>query len=149
MISYNSDMKHKTLTLIRGLPGSGKSTLAKSMKIANDLEGNTTFHYEADQFFEDVDGNYNFDASKLHYAHQQCHQNTEKAMMGGYDVIVANTFTTMKEIRPYTTLAEKYDYNFEIIDATGNYSSIHNVPEEAIERMRNRWLPTADVYSQF
>lgn len=141
--------EHKTLILIRGLPGSGKSTLAKSMQLAANLEGNTTFHFEADQYFMDVNDTYNFDASKLHFAHQSCQHNTETAMKNGYDVIVSNTFTTMKELRPYMNLAESYDYNIEIIETTGDYGSIHNVPEETIERMRNRWIPTSEVYAQF
>ena len=141
--------KHKTLTIIRGLPGSGKSTLAKSIQLNNNLEGNTTFHFEADQYFMDANDNYNFDASKLHFAHQLCQFNTETSMKNGCDVIVSNTFTTMKEIRPYLDLVEKYDYNIEIIEATGNYGSVHNVPEETIERMRNRWVPTSEIYSNF
>ena len=47
----------KILYIVRGIPGSGKSTFAKT------LGG---IHIEADQYFVDGDGNYNFDGSKKH-----------------------------------------------------------------------------------
>jgi adenylate kinase family enzyme len=51
----------KILTLVRGLPGSGKSTFANT--ITNEFSV-----CEADKFFYDKEGNYNFDATKLRYA---------------------------------------------------------------------------------
>ena len=46
----------KELYILRGLPGSGKSTLAES------LGG---YHIEADMYFTNDDGEYNFDPSSL------------------------------------------------------------------------------------
>ena len=61
----------KELFLLRGLPGSGKSTLAKSI---------SEVHYEADMYFVDADGNYNFDATLLKDAHNWCQTITRMAM---------------------------------------------------------------------
>ena len=54
---------NNTLYIVRGIPGSGKSTLAKT------LGGK---HYEADMFFIDGEGHYNFDFTKIKDAHQWC-----------------------------------------------------------------------------
>ena len=48
------------LILIRGLPGSGKSTLARLLK--NDFGA---VHYEADQYFVNESGEYNWSATKI------------------------------------------------------------------------------------
>ena len=50
------------LLIIRGLPGSGKSTLARNIWMNTDFDD----IFEADMYFEDNLGNYNFDATKLY-----------------------------------------------------------------------------------
>lgn len=121
------------LTLIRGLPGSGKSTLAKSMVRSSDLP-----HYEADMFFM-KEGKYCFDISKLHQAHQWCLNSTKASLSAGLDVVVSNTFTTKKEMKPYVDLAAELGVQLVIIECTADFGSIHDVPEEALQRMRARW----------
>lgn len=133
------------LILIRGLPGSGKSTRAKQLL----ADGAVDAHFEADQFFTDSDGNYNFDQKKLHLAHSICFSQMQSAMALGLDVVVSNTFTTYKEIVEYFRFAELVNARVDIITMTENYGSIHNVPEEAMERMRNRWMPTEKIVDLF
>jgi predicted kinase len=118
------------LYIIRGLPGSGKSTLAKQMGI---------LHVEADMYFIQANGEYKFDATKLKQAHQYCWDWVDHYLEQGYDVVVSNTFTTRKEIKPYIDLAEKYNTEYKIIEATYNGKSIHSVPEETLEKMRKRY----------
>ena len=125
-----------TLTLIRGLPGSGKSTLAKSMLRKNFLD---TVHVEADMYFIDNTGKYVFDRTKLSEAHEWCLNYAQDAMQDGENVIVSNTFTTYAEMRPYVKLALAMDFKLEVLTCTGNYGSIHDVPQEAIDRMMDRW----------
>lgn len=131
-----------TLILVRGIPGSGKSTLARE-KIMND---DFFEHYEADMYFEDCNGNYNFDTSKLGNAHTWCQRSTEKDLNSGQSVVVSNTFTTMKELKPYMELADTYKARLIIITSVGNFGSVHNVPEEAIARMKNRWVEVEGEY---
>ena len=56
----------KKLFLVRGLPGSGKSTFAKA------LVGSDFLVCEADKFFYDKEGNYNFDATKVTKIDNRC-----------------------------------------------------------------------------
>ena len=135
----------QTLTLVRGVPEPGKSTLANSMLVYAALMYKPTKHFEADQFFEDDEGNYNFDPSQLGKAHADCRYKTENALVNGFNVIVANTFATLKEVRPYHEIAQRVGCNFEIVEATGNFKSIHGVPEEAMVRMRERYQPTEQI----
>ena len=121
------------LTIIRGLPGSGKSTLAESIKNSH------TKHVEADMFHLNEYGDYYFDRNRLKNAHAWCLLETERLMYCGNDVVVSNTFTTKKEIMPYIDLANKLVVPVQIIICSGNYKSIHNVPNEVIEAMKNRW----------
>jgi predicted kinase len=123
-----------TLYLIRGLPGSGKSTHAKQL-----LKDNPTLsHYEADMHFY-INGVYTFNPSKLHIAHQWCLNSTEKDIKEGKSVIVSNTFTQLWEMEKYIKLVKKYNTHLIVLKTIGDYKSIHNVPEEALIKMRNRW----------
>ena len=122
----------KELFLLRGLPGSGKSTLAKSI-------GGS--HMEADKYFMDM-GEYKFDPTKLKEAHAWC-QNAVKMYMSSSieKITVSNTFTQEWEMQPYYDLAEKYGYRVYslVVENVHNGKSIHNVPEESINKMRERF----------
>jgi predicted kinase len=121
----------KTLYIIRGLPGSGKSTWAR-----------TQLHikpFEADDFFM-IDGVYRYQADMVPRAHEFCQRRCEAAMRRGQEVIaVANTFTRKWEYSRYLELAEKYDYEVVVHTCKGQYKNIHNVPDDAIAKMRERF----------
>lgn len=127
------------LIILRGLPGSGKTSFAKYM-FSNNV-------FEADQYFYDENGNYNFDATKLHAAHMDCQNRVEKLMQMssttqyGSEIVVSNTSTTEKELKPYYDLAEKYDYKVVslIVENRHGSKSVHSVPDEKLEQMRNRF----------
>ena len=123
----------KELILIRGLPGSGKSTLAK------DLRRDTDVIMEADTYFLDEEGNYNFNKDGLYAAHNWCQRQTEMYLQLGCRVIVANTFTTLKELKPYFQLAKEFGIVPIVYHCQNDFGSIHDVPEETIERMKTRW----------
>ena len=122
----------RTLYLIRGLPGSGKTTLAKRL---------TDQVFEADQFFEQPDGTYQFDRESIGRAHASCQWNTETAMFAKVPIIaVSNTFTQHWEMQPYIDLATLHGYTVQEITMSGPLRpNVHNVPDEAIARMRDRW----------
>ena len=127
----------KILYLLRGLPGSGKSSVAKSLM--NAQKG----HVEADMFFMDNEGNYDFDASKLGEAHKWCQKQTDVYMQPyGYNtVIVSNTFTQEWEMKPYYELAEKYGFTVFSLIVENRHDGVneHNVPEETLVKMENRF----------
>lgn len=129
------------LILIRGVPGSGKSTLAEWLCRGYRDQGNDCFITEADQYFiNPVKNNeYEFDASKLGEAHASCLKRTRIGLGYNSVVIVANTFTTKKELKPYFDLAKLFDIEVQVILCQGNFTSIHNVPEETIKKMKARF----------
>lgn len=126
----------RCLYLIRGIPGSGKSTFAKEL-VPDFLV------CEADKFFI-KDNEYQFNPSKLGEAHIWCQKIVETYMKDGElypKIAVSNTFTTERELQPYFDLAEKYDYVvFSVIveNRHGN-ESVHNVSDETINKMINRF----------
>jgi len=123
----------KIIYLVRGIPGSGKSTFAKQL---------TSNVFEADHYFYDNDGNYNFIASEIKEAHKECQQFVGYAMESNTPKIaVSNTFTQEWELQPYYELAIKYGYYVTSIIVENRHVGVneHNVPEEKIEQMRNRF----------
>ena len=122
------------LLIVRGLPGSGKSTLAKKLVSVNP----GSVHIEADMFFTGKDG-YKFDPSKIKEAHEWCFNTTKIFLSNGVDVVVSNTFTQRWEVQKYTDVADELGITYGIIVATGDFGSVHNVPQETIDKMRQRW----------
>jgi predicted kinase len=119
------------------LPGSGKSTLAKQ------LIGDKDYcHKEADMYFIDTKGNYKFDFSLIKEAHAWCQSDVEFLMKYEHTVVVSNTFTQEWEMQPYYELAEKYGYLVFSIIVENRHGgvNVHNVPEEALERMEGRFV---------
>jgi predicted kinase len=127
-----------TLYLIRGLPGSGKSTYAKSLGC---------LHVEADMFFM-RDGIYDFRLSSLKEAHAWCLMTTRMAIENGMDVAVSNTFTQLWEMKPYRDLAKAYATPCHIVECTGNYESVHNVPQHVIDKMKEHWEEIWPLYAE-
>jgi predicted kinase len=127
----------KILYIARGLPSSGKSTFAKTL-------GGT--HFEADMFFM-VDGEYKFDHTKLKEAHEWCRNGVNTAMILNTTanlndvIVVSNTFTQEWEMKPYFDMAETYGYKVFSIVIENRHGGVngHNVPEETITKMRERF----------
>jgi predicted kinase len=131
----------KILTLVRGLPGSGKSTFANTIT-------NKYSVCEADKFFYDKEGNYNFDGSKLRQAHEWCREQVEIRMKDNEanpqyypEIVVSNTFTQEWEMEAYYKLAEQYGYKVFSIIVENRHGGVneHGVPAEKLEQMRNRF----------
>lgn len=134
----------KELFLLRGVPGSGKSTLANSI-------GGTWV--EADHYFLNENGDYEFDGSKLKDAHKWCQDTVEETMTwdehpeinyisaGVSKIVVSNTFTQEWEMQPYFDLAEKYGYRVYSLIVENRHSGVnqHGVPEEKLVQMKNRF----------
>ena len=126
----------QTLTIIRGLPGSGKSTMA--LKLLGVLPESTVWA-EADHYFTDAAGGYAFDTNYLRDAHATCFGRIADALDTGRSAIVSNTFSTIRELRPYFDIAFNRGIVPDVVSCFDNFGSIHDVPKEVIERMRSRF----------
>lgn len=123
----------KVLYIVRGIPGSGKSTFAKQL---------TSNVFEADQYFLDINGNYNFDFTKIKDAHKDCQDNVKSAMQSSISKIaVSNTFTQEWEMKVYFDLAKEFGYKVFTIIVENRHggTNVHNVPEDKVESMKNRF----------
>lgn len=121
------------LVLIRGIPGSGKSTMAETLCYNPDWK-----HLEADMYFM-RDGVYQFDAAKLGAAHAWCQSETRAALQLYSGVVVTNTFTTVKELRPYFELAWESGIVPTVLVAQNTFDNVHNVPAEKLAQMQARF----------
>ena len=123
----------RILYIIRGLPGAGKTTLAHMLtphRVA-----------EADQFFTNSLGEYNYSQKRLSDAHAYCAEKVLTLMRDGSDgdISVANTFSRHWEYIRYVEMADNSAYTPVIITVKGPWKSIHNVPDEVIRKMAARW----------
>ena len=133
----------KILYIVRGIPGSGKSTFAKKL-VEHDF-----LVCEADKYFVDKEtGEYNFDFSKIKEAHKFCQDLVETYMKDSLvndqfyrEIAVSNTFTQEWEMEHYMELAKKYGYTVFtlVVENRHGGKNIHNVPEEIIEKMKQRF----------
>lgn len=129
------------LLLIRGLPGSGKSTLAKSLK--------DFYHLETDMFWME-DGEYKFDYNRLAEAHEWCLDRTEYYLTEGCSPVVSNTFTVKRNMRPYFELAREFGIVPTVIHCQNNFGNIHNVPEDALNRMAKQFeYDISELFDEF
>ncbi len=125
------------LVIIRGLPGSGKSTYAKAQFPHHK-------HFEADMFFV-RDGKYRFDFTKLNEAHDWCVGETARALYNGHDVVVTNTFIQTWEFDSYMSAVSDIEFDtgaeisIRVVEMKTQYQNIHGVPEDKLQKMRNRW----------
>jgi len=120
------------LTLIRGLPGSGKSTLAKTLNAV---------HLEADMYFINKQGEYQFDPKRLKEAHLWCQQQCKYHLSRGENVVIANTFVKHWEMQAYRKLAKLFNAILIIKVCTGNYENTHGVDLLSINKMKKNWQP--------
>lgn len=129
------DEQKPTLYLIRGVSGAGKSTLAAQMSAYMHIP-----FIESDMHF--YTGNtYLFNPSELHVAHQWCQGAAYGQISKGKSVIVSNTSTTENEVKVYQDIALQFGANFVsiIVENRNCTESVHNVPEEVLQRQRSRF----------
>jgi broad-specificity NMP kinase len=125
----------KEAVILKGIPGCGKSTVAKM------IAGETGSVHEADSFFYDDEGNYNFDFKLLGKAHMQCLANFTKDIEAGVPrVIQSNTNTSLKAYKDYMKVAKDNGYKVTVMVVENHHGgeNIHGVPQEALERMETQ-----------
>lgn len=129
----------KNLYLIRGLPGSGKTTLAESLVKRSRM-------IAADDFFTAKDGTYHFDRARIGKAHEWCQEVVRQWMLlHVVPIAVHNTFSQRWEALPYFQMAKENGYSVVVIECQNNFGSVHGVPQDAIDRMRDRWESYAEL----
>ena len=128
----------KDLILVRGVPGAGKSSIAEIINLNPD-----TYIIATDDYFNDRDGNYNFDGSKLIENHAKCRDAVEFAMNDDYYkvIIVHNTFTEKWEMDNYFIIAEEYGWTVHtiVVENRHDSKSIHDVPDHSINAQKERF----------
>jgi hypothetical protein len=97
-------------------------------------------HLEADQFFT-KNNEYNFNPEHIATAHRWCQNATEALLRLHHDVVVSNTFTTLREMVWYRNIAHDLDVEFVVLETTLEIKGDngHNVPVNTIDKMRRRW----------
>ncbi len=126
-------MKNKVLYIVRGVPGSGKTTFAKSLDCPV---------FEADMFFVNSQGIYNFDYTKIKDAHAWCQKMVEDHMFNQEEKIaVSNTFTQEWEMKVYYDMAKTYGYTVfsVIVENRHGGENLHGVPEDKVQIMKDRF----------
>ena len=148
----------KTLYIIRGLPGSGKSTLGEQLADSymdyHPKYGGVKFYsYAADDWFTSNDGKrstYQFKPEELPDAHEDCRARVMGAMMNGNieNICVCNTFSQFWEAAPYVKLCKAYGYTPVVLECQSQFGNIHDVPQESITAMADRWDSREDFMYQ-
>jgi predicted kinase len=140
-ISHNLG-KLMQIKLIRGVPGAGKTTLATKNYIPYGFK-----HFEAHMYFV-KNGVYKWFPSGISDAHNWCQVAVVKAMIEGRNIVVSNTFTRISEMEFYLKVAEKFGYNIEVIRCTAQFDNIHNVPQDKVKAMLERFedYPSETIY---
>ena len=139
----------KYLLVMRGLPGGGKSTIAERiLKKFMNIYNTTVCKCSADSYFTDDQGNYNFDHTKLGKAHGACKWKAATAMRKGVGlVVIDNTNTTRREVKPYLEMAKEHGYLVRQLTVGGTSDGdiitymergLHNVPAESMRKMATR-----------
>lgn len=123
------------LSILRGTPGSGKSTFAKRLL----AEGIVDFHFEADMWMVDKEGNYVFDPTRLKFCHNSCFNSCVEKLIAEKNVVVSNTFLQKWEAERYVKAAREIGSDIEILVMTGDYGSVHGVPDWKMKEMRERF----------
>jgi predicted ABC-type ATPase len=132
------------MVIIRGLPGAGKTHTAKELEKELRERGTKVAHFEADMFHMKYEEStkrltYKYNPDLKVVAHRWCEAMIKDAMESGRTILVSNTFSQYQEMIPYFILARDFGYRVSVITCRGEYPNIHDVPEEAIQRMRERW----------
>lgn len=124
----------KTLIILRGVSGAGKSTVAET------IAGKAWPVFEADKYHY-RDGVYDWKPENMAVAHKWCQEQVREAMVCRIaKIILSNTSTTEKELKPYIALADEHGYQVIslVVENRHGNDSIHNVPQETRDAQEHR-----------
>ncbi|OQR87908.1 hypothetical protein ACHHYP_07963 [Achlya hypogyna] len=102
--------------VLRGVPGSGKSSLARHLRGRCDAQGLSVRVCSADAFFEQGDGGYIYDRSRLAEAHAFCHAAVLAAVAANVDVVVVdNTNLQARHVHAYLDALNGSGYRVSVV----------------------------------
>lgn len=145
LIVMDIEADGKTMLVVRGLPGSGKTFFAKILESAFEEAGREVLTLCTDDYpgFTDEDGNYSFHISKLNDAITWVKNCAERVTWGSEVdlLIVTGTFTLLRHTEYWKDLALATGYRYVQITMNNaqKFTSVHNVPEEHVNRMRENF----------
>lgn len=146
-IWYDLYMTANKVVIMRSISGGGKSTYVRKH-----FPGAVVC--SADHFFDQKDGSYKFNPKLLSVAHKVCSTKFGKALKSKKPLIVVdNTNTTMREIRPYMMAAKAAGYEVDVVRIdtpvdVAHKRNAHGVPLEAIQRMADRMAPAPKEWNE-
>ena len=127
----------KNIIILRGTSSSGKSSFAKLL-----CQQIGWIECNADFFFEDKEGNYNFDFNKIGDAHAQCRKSFMEALKESTvtGIVVSNTNVEEKQWKFYEDEAKKVGgrVTFLVIEKRHDGENNHNVPETSLQSQEDR-----------
>lgn len=142
------------MIIVRGLPGSGKSYFVDTLVGYLD---DSFVVISSDDNITDRYGYYLFNREYLGLSHKLSQLKCEEACKQSIrTIIIDNTNTTFKEMKPYIELAKKYNYEIELkvtetswaFDVEECYKrNYHSVSKDVIQTMKNRFQSNDKVYN--
>lgn len=127
----------KNIIIMCGIPGGGKSTW-----IRNNVPTLNTVVCSADHFFEDANGNYNWQPDLLYPAHKTCYRKFMAALKDETveNIVVDNTNVKRASMRDYVEAANIHNIPVKIVALLADPDlaasrNVHNVPLETVRKM--------------
>ena len=138
--------ENKYLFLLSGAAGSGKSTMAEMLQSSTTgLIEPIADICEADEFWYILGkGKYAFKPMLLPKAHKWCQNQAKEIMQMGLNLIVSNTNLFPRDRKPYFDMADEFGYKVVFIHLDTQYKNVHNVPDEVVKRMKDKYTPLND-----
>lgn len=124
------------LLLVRGLPGSGKSDLCEALV----AKFPHVVHLEPSMYMSP------FTHLLLRQANEWVLSEASRNLVAGRTVIVANVFAAEHEWKPYINMVKHVNdalglsIETKIITCKGHSGRKHGIPDEIIQRMKERWI---------
>jgi hypothetical protein len=87
-------------------------------------------------------GIYNWKPETIGASHDWCQRKCRKFMKAQANtIVIANTSTTERELKPYLDLAKQFSYKIFsiIVENRHNGINIHNVPQATLDKMASRF----------
>lgn len=125
----------KFVIILRHASGAGGSTFARTLVTLN----KNSCICEADDYFINTSGEYQFNPKKLGLAHEWCKRKFEAAIKSEVELIIcSNTNVNKRDYQFYVDKAKECGYivHVVVVERIFDTKDVHNVPQEVIERQK-------------